>query len=118
MGQDHGPHSRCQTQRYPKQEPKAHLPTAGDLISHGKFLLLVFVLPELTGEQERSMPFTGAHDLYTHVKLTGSALDTKGVYVGIFISSSHLIVRQCIRHIAPWVGTVAERDVNRTWSCH
>lgn len=37
------------------------------------------------------------------VKLTGLALDTKGVYVGIFISSSHLIVRQCIRHYCPWV---------------
>lgn len=44
------------------------------------------------------------------LKLTGLALDTKDIYVGIFISSSHLIVQQCIRHYCPWVGTGAKRD--------
>lgn len=44
------------------------------------------------------------------IKLMDLALDTKGIYVGIFVSSSHLIIQQCIRHYCPWVGTEAESN--------
>lgn len=64
VGQDHGPHGDAR-HSYPKQEPKAHLPLR-EILSPTVNSCYWCLLPELTGEQERSMPFTGAQcDRYT-----------------------------------------------------